>query len=251
MHRKILAAILLGTILVTGSGCQGSDGEESLSMSFQENEEGADESAAQSETEQAAEDEAAAEAAVQDGAAEETAQSAEMEQEQEAGAAQMEADAIDLQHQKEEIPEESVEQTAFDQGALRLDDSADWIRILSENREDGSFGEKYFCEEGLEYEWNYRPSDEADAAAGLEEALAGEGWSVSDTSKNSVLSDAFGYEVYNYTAYEDDNGYSMIHQGLYLDREGGYYTADFSMMEGNMGIYYEKAESLLSRIYLA
>lgn len=284
MHKKILAAILLGTILVTGTGCQGSDGEEKQSVSFQENADESEESLEQDGTESAAaQDEAAGESAAQNEAAEgavsqeevtgEMAQSEEIEQEQEAGAAQMEADAIDLQHEKEEIPAESVERTAFTQSALQLDESANWIRVSSENREDGSFGEVYSCEEGLEYEWNYNPSDKADAASGLEEALAQAGWSVSDTSKNSVLSDAFGYEVYNYIAYEDDNGYSMmsdngkqdndgskyeddngysmIHQGLYLDMEGGYYTADFSMMEGNMGMYYEKAETLLSQIYIA
>lgn len=252
MHKKILAAILLGTILVTGTGCQGSDGEEKQSVSFQENADGPEESLEQDGTESAAaQDEAAGEAVSQDEVTGEMAQSEEIEQEQEAGAAQMEADAIDLQHEKEEIPAESVERTAFAQSALQLDESANWIRVRSENREDGSFGEVYSCEEGLEYEWNYNPSDKADAASGLEEALGQAGWSVSDTSKNSVLSDAFGYEVYNYIAYEDDNGYSMIHQGLYLDMEGGYYTADFSMMEGNMGTYYEKAETLLSQIYIA
>lgn len=262
MHKKILATILLGTILVTGTGCQGSDGEEKQSVSFQENADESEENAQPGKTgeaavqdgaegETAAQDEAAGEITVQDEAADEDARSEEMKQEQEAGAAQMEADAIDLQHEKEVIPEESVEQTAFAQSALRLDESANWIRIRSENREDGSFGEEYSCEEGLKYEWAYSPADQADTVGSPETALSRTGWSVSDTSRNDALSDALGHEVYNYIAYEDDNGYSMIHQGLYLDMEGGYYTADFSMMEGNMGTYYEKAETLLSQIYIA
>lgn len=222
MHKKILAALLLGAMLATASGCHGAEGEEKQSVSVQENTDDA----------------------------EEKARAKANEEEQEAGAAQVEADAIDQQHVKEEIPAESVEQTVFAQSILQLDESANWIRVRSENREDGSFGEKYACEEGLEYEWNYTPSEKADAAGGLEAALAQPGWSVSDTSRNDELSDRLGCEVYNYTVYEDDNGYSMIRQGLYFDMEGGYYTADFSMMEGNMGMYYEKAETLLAQVYI-
>lgn len=261
MHKKILAAVL-GTILVTGTGCQGKSGEETQSAAFQENTDeaaeagneaaetgdGAAEAEAEAETEAGAETEA--EAAGQ-ADAEESILSEEMQQEQEAGAAQLEADAIDQLHEQNEIPAESVEQTVFAQSALQLDESAGWIRVCSENREDGSFGEVYSCEDGLEYEWNYYSSDGTEAGGDVETALTQAGWSVSDASRDDTLSDALGHEVYHYLAYEDDNGYSMIHQGLYLDIEGGYYTADFSMMEGNMGIYYDRVETLLSQIYIA
>lgn len=242
MRKKILAAVLLGTMLVAGTGCQGSNGEEKQNASVQE-----DVNGEESSTEETENNVTEGEQTSQD----ESGQSEEMEKEQEAGAAQMEADAIDRQHEKKEIPTESVERTAFAKNALELDESANWIRTGSENREDGSFGETYVCEEGLEYEWSYMPSEKADAQSGLEAALSQLGWSVSDTSKNDALSESLGHEVYNYIAYEDDNGYSMIHQGLYLDMEGGYYTADFSMMEGSMGEYYDRAETLLSQIYIA
>ena len=54
--------------------------------------------------------------------------------------------------------------------------------------------------------------------------------------------------TYYYTAYEDDNGYSMLHRGIYINTEAGYYTADFSMMEGDTGEYYEMAGLYLAQI---
>lgn len=253
MYKKILAGVLFGMILITGIGCQGSGRKETEHVSEQEIGPAAGESRPQEET--AALDETAEEAGNRDSQEEtpkldEEYQLADMQQEQEAGAAQLEADAIDMQHEKKEIPEESVPRTVFGESALKLDESLNWICTYSEKQEDGSFGEVYACEEGLEYEWKYVPAEETDADSGLQAALSQEGWSVSGTERNDTLSGALGCEVYDYTAYEDDNGYSMMHQGLYLNIEGGYYTADFSMMEGSMGMYYDRVETLLSQIYI-
>lgn len=244
MKKKIAAAILLGIMVIGCAGCKDSDKEEAKTPS-QETVADAD----------STEDDKADNGAENNTddiliTSEEETQPDEIEKEQELGEAQAQADAIEAQHQDREIPETSVDQAAFTQKKLMLDESANWIRISSETREDGTFGEAYAYDERLEYTWNYAAAEKADAQSGLEAAIATKNWELADSSRNDALSEKLGCEVYDYTAYEDDNGYSMFHQGVYVDVEGGYYLADFSMMEGDLGEYYNTAQALLGQIYV-
>lgn len=222
MHKKIAIALMLTAVLATGAGCK---------------EKTADEKGTTAETAESAEENSTDET---DGDYDEQVD----------GEAQIQANEIDAQHEKE-LATESVEQTAFAQRKLYLADSDNWIRTSSENREDGSFGEEYQANESLTYSWNYAPAEKADAQTGLDMCMISNEWTLSESTYSEDITAALGCETYYYTAYEDDNGYSMLHRGIYINTETGYYTADFSMMEGDSGEYYEMAGQYLAQVSFA
>lgn len=216
MKKRIAAALIMGAVLVTAAGCSNKE-----TNVTEESDESTD--------------------------MEESEVSEEVAAEQAMGEAQTQADEIDAMHQNE-LATESVEQTTFAQSRLYLAESDNWIRTSSENREDGSFGESYQANERLTYSWSYTPAEKADAQAGLDMYMAAKGWTLSENTYSEDITAALGCETYYYTAYEDDNGYSMLHRGIYVNTEAGYYTADFSMMEGDTGEYYEMAGLYLAQI---
>lgn len=220
MHKKLVMALMLTAVLAAGTGCKEKTDENA--QATEETAEGED---------QTKEVDADAEDVIVD----------------ETEAIQTEADLIDEQHQKE-LATESVEQTTFGQSRLYLAESDNWIRVSSQNQEDGSFGEEYQGNEDLTFAWNYTPAEKADAQAGLDMYMAAKGWTLSENTYSEDITAALGCETYYYTAYEDDNGYSMLHRGLYINTETGYYTAEFIMMEGDMGDYYEMADQYLAQI---
>lgn len=223
MKKKIIAAILMGTMLVTAAGCSDKETSDADKKVTEESDEG---EAIDTEESEVSEEVAA---------------------EQAMGEAQTQADEIDAMHQ-DELATESVEQTAFAQSRLYLAESDNWIRTSSENREDGSFGESYQANERLDYSWDYTQAEKTDAQAGLDAYVTGKAWTLSESAYSEAITAALGCETYYYTAYEDDNGYSMLHRGLYINTETGYYTAEFIMMEGDMGDYYEMADQYLAQI---
>ncbi|MEE1197284.1 MAG: hypothetical protein UHS54_10525 [Lachnospiraceae bacterium] len=216
MKKRIAAALIMGAVLVTAAGCSNKE-----TNVTEESDESTD--------------------------MEESEVSEEVAAEQAMGEAQTQADEIDAMHQ-DELATESVEQTAFAQSRLYLAESDNWIRTSSENREDGSFGESYQANERLDYSWDYTQAEKTDAQAGLDMYMAAKGWTLSENTYSEDITAALGCETYYYTAYEDDNGYSMLHRGIYINTEAGYYTADFSMMEGDTGEYYEMAGLYLAQI---
>ena len=216
MKKRIAAALIMGAVLVTAAGCSNKE-----TNVTEESDESTD--------------------------MEESEVSEEVAAEQAMGEAQTQADEIDAMHQ-DELATESVEQTAFAQSRLYLAESDNWIRASSQNQEDGSFGEEYQGNEDLTFAWNYTPAEKADAQAGLDMYMAAKGWTLSENTYSEDITAALGCETYYYTAYEDDNGYSMLHRGIYINTEAGYYTADFSMMEGDTGEYYEMAGLYLAQI---
>lgn len=216
MKKRIAAALIMGAVLVTAAGCSNKE-----TNVTEESDESTD--------------------------MEESEVSEEVAAEQAMGEAQTQADEIDAMHQNE-LATESVEQTTFAQSRLYLAESDNWIRTSSENREDGSFGESYQANERLTYSWSYTPAEKADAQAGIDMCMTAKEWDLSENTYSEEITAALGYETYYYTAYEDDNGYSMLHRGIYVNTEAGYYTADFSMIEGDMGDYYDMAGLYLAQI---
>lgn len=260
MHKKLLTAMLISVMLMACTGCgrdaaqeavgpdsivneqESTAGEKQVTKEQQNAEEDKQESTAADDKSTADGQEAAT-----DGQQSETE---DVEREQEIGAAQEAANEIDAMHEKEELPEKSVEQAAFAQKKLMLDESAGWIRIQSEDGSDGSCTESYAYDENLEYSWSYTPGALSDVESAISTVMEEREWLLTDSARNDELSGKLGLEVYSYSAYEDDNGYSMLHEGLWLNTENGYYMADFSMMEGNMGEYYDTAHALLAQIYI-
>ena len=67
-------------------------------------------------------------------------------------------------------------------------------------------------------------------------------------TENEELTEKLGLTTCEYTAYEDDEGYSMLHRGVLVMDKDTYYTADFSMMEGDMGEYEPSVQEWISQI---
>ena len=68
---------------------------------------------------------------------------------------------------------------------------------------------------------------------------------------NEELTEKLGLDVCEYTAYEDDEGYSMLHRGVVIVENGVYYTEDFTMMEGDMGEYEPSVQEWIGQVYVA
>ena len=247
MYKKIVTAIFLSTALIALAGCQESENSDSQDTTVSE-EQVLEESSEKSITRTSEESiTGEAEKLITEISEEQVMETL---NEQEAGEAQIQADTISEQHINDTIPETGVESAAFTQNILNLDESENWIRVFSEGSEDGSHREIYACDEKLKYTWSYIPSESVEVQSNLDSFSAEQGWLLHDFFENEELSKAINRETYHYTAYEDDAGYSMYHQGVYISEEGGYYIADFSMIEGDYGIYYETVENLLSQVYI-
>lgn len=173
--------------------------------------------------------------------------------EQEAGEMQAAADAIDGVHAEKE---EEKSDTAVAQGErsgkkLALDASGDWIRQKSESDGNGGFTETYSCSDRLEYTWNCVSEDSGDAESAAGSYIEENGWTAASVAVNEELTEKLGLDVCEYTAYEDDEGYSMLHRGVVIVENGVYYTADFTMMEGDMGEYEPSVQEWIGQVYVA
>lgn len=177
--------------------------------------------------------------------------------EQEMAKAQADADEIDALHQ-ENGSQTAAERADFGFAVPTAEGMEGWLCIESGTGEDGISREIYQCDEELKYMWECQAADTgsaADAGSAAEtavtEKLSGKGWVISRTSRNDQLSDRLQTEVYDYQAYEDDNGYSMYHQGIYVDGAEYRYLVDYSVMEGFFGDYYERITQLLEGVTIA
>lgn len=171
--------------------------------------------------------------------------------EQEQALAQTDADAISEQHTKDNQNQKAVEQTNFGRVIPCLEESANWKRTESSIGEGDMAHEVYQCNEKMKFLCESAATDNTDTQTGLEEWISGKGWILFTNSKNEELSETLKAEVYNYEALQDDNGYSMYHQGVYFIMDGYWYVADFSVMEGEYtdyaGIISEYLSSLILR----
>lgn len=203
--------------------------------------------------------------------------------EQETGEMQEKADAIDALHADADTggggtgedgaggagdSGTPVEQADWEGQMLTLAQSEEWTRTSSGEQE-GGFAEVYDCDGRLEYTWSCTALSSGTAEGGdmtdgdtadggdssgensAEGCLAERGWTVSAVTADAELSEKTGMEAYGYTAYEDDEGYSMLHRGVILTGEDMYYTADFRMMEGDMGTYEASVQEWLAEISLS
>ena len=172
--------------------------------------------------------------------------------EQEAGEMQAAADAIDKAHakKKEETSDTSVAQGDWSGKKLNLDASGEWTRQKSESDGNGGFTETYSCTDRLEYTWNYVSEDADDAKSTAGSYIEDNGWTVTSVAANEELTKELGLDACEYTAYEDDEGYSMLHRGVVVVDDGAYYTADFRMMEGDMGEYEPSVQEWIAQMYI-
>ena len=60
-----------------------------------------------------------------------------------------------------------------------------------------------------------------------------------------------GLDTVENTADEDGEGYSMLDRGILVGDEDAYYTADFRMMEGDMGEYEPSVQEWIAQVYFA
>ena len=125
--------------------------------------------------------------------------------------------------------------------------------IREEEDGKGGFAESYVCDADgrLEYTWSCVPESVSDGAAFTEDYIQNSGWTAASVTLNEDVAADLGMDAYEYTAYEDDNGYSMLHRGVLIADDDNYYTADFRMMEGDMGQYETSVQEWLSSLYLA
>lgn len=173
--------------------------------------------------------------------------------EQEAGEMQAAADAIDRVHaeKEEEKSDTAVAQGEWSGKKLALDASGDWIRQKSESDGNGGVTETYSCSDRLEYTWNCVSEDAGDAESAAGSYIEENGWIAASVAVNEELTEKLGLDVCEYTAYEDDEGYSMLHRGVVIVENGVYYTADFTMMEGDMGEYEPSVQEWIGQVYVA
>lgn len=173
--------------------------------------------------------------------------------EQEAGEMQAAADAIDKAHaEKEETASDTnVEQGDWDGKRVMLDQTESWIRQSSSANDDGGFAETYNCDDRLQYTWNCASGEMEDAQSQTDAYIEANGWTVSSVTANDELTEKLGLTTCEYSAYEDDQGYSMLHRGILIMDGETYYTADFRMMEGDMGEYEPSIQEWIAQIELA
>ena len=188
---------------------------------------------------------------VQDKSTESGSEDKKNQEEQETAKAKMDADEIDALHQQEEESKEAVEQAAFEGVIPRLEGTEGWIRTKSEIGDDGISRERYLCDEELIFNWESGAADTEEVPEALAGWAAGKNWDISQSGRDDQMSEALNAEVYAYQAYEDDNGYSMYHQGSYVMDDGRWYVVDFEVMEGFFGDYYETITENLGKLTLA
>lgn len=238
MHRKKILAALLAAAVLALPGC-GSTAGQSDDMSVKDVTIETDSSSSGNAT---------------DGSESTGEGSGEAADEQEAGAAQEAADEIDQLHADgKETVQTSVERGAWDGKLLEMDETGSWVRQSSEEDGKGGFEESYVCDADgrLEYTWSCVPESVSDCAAFTEDYIQDSGWTAASVTLNEDVAADLGMDAYEYTAYEDDNGYSMIHRGVLIADDDTYYTADFRMMEGDMGQYETSVQEWISSLYLA
>lgn len=166
-----------------------------------------------------------------------TTESQETEKEAAQDQAQADADAISEMHANDNQNQEEVEETDFGRVIPYLEESANWKRTESVVAENDVVREVYQCDEQLEFLCESAANDNTDAQTAMGDWVSGKGWTLFSNSKNEELSVSLDTEVYNYEAMHDDNGYSMYHQGVYFIKDGYWYAADFSVMEGESTNY--------------
>lgn len=162
----------------------------------------------------------------------------EAENEQIDGAAAEAADEITLKHQ-EEVSAKSVEHASIEGTSIQIPLSEDWILTESESDGDGNCKEVYSCDEGTKAVWERRKMESEDVEEGLTKWLDTKGWTEMNRQKEEKLTETLGTEVYYYEANGDEDGYSMMHIGVYFLYEGNCYTVDFSVIEGALMEYYD------------
>ena len=229
MHRKKILAVLLAAAVLALPGCSSTA-------------EHSDDPSAKNITIEA------------DGSESVSEGSGEATDEQEAGAAQEAADEIDQLHaDSKETAKTSVERGSWDGKMLEMDETGSWVRQSSEEDGKGGFAESYVCDADgrLEYTWSCVPESVSNGAAFTEDYIQNSGWTAASVTLNEDVAADLGMDAYEYTAYEDDNGYSMLHRGVLIADDDNYYTADFRMMEGDMGQYETSVQEWLSSLYLA
>ena len=173
--------------------------------------------------------------------------------EQEAGEMQAAADAIDKVHaeKKDTLSDTSVDQGDWNGKMLMPDEAQSWVRQSSEADDNGGFAETYSCDDRLQYSWNCVVGETGEAQALADEYIRDRGWTVTSVEANDDLAEKLGLDTCEYTAYEDDEGYSMLHRGILVVDEDAYYTADFRMMEGDMGEYEPSVQEWIAQVYFA
>lgn len=170
--------------------------------------------------------------------------------EQEAGEMQAAADAIDKVHaeREEASSDTSVEPEDWDGKKLVLAQTDSWVCKSSAADDNGGFAETYQCDDRLEYSWSCASGEAEDAQTQTDTYIDGKGWTGTSVTENEELTEKLGLTTCEYTAYEDDEGYSMLHRGVLVMDGETYYTADFSMMEGDMGEYEPSVQEWISQI---
>ena len=239
MQRKKILAVLLAAAVLALPGCSSNTADQSDDPSAKNITIEADGSSSENET---------------DGSESADEGSGEAADEQEAGAAQEAADEIDQLHADgKETVQTSVERGSWDGKILEMDETGSWVRQSSEEDGKGGFEESYICDADgrLEYTWSCVPESVSDGAAFTEDYIQNCGWTAASVTLNEDVAADLGMDAYEYTAYEDDNGYSMLHRGVLIADDDTYYTADFRMMEGDMGQYETSVQEWLSSLYLA
>lgn len=194
---------------------------------------------------------ASASKSVQDESKEPEAKVADNSEEQETAKAKADADEIDAQHQEDAQGADAVEQAVFEGVIPRIEGADDWVRTESVTGEDGISRETYQCDEELKFFWESGAADSGEVQESLAGWAAGKNWEISQSGRDDQMSEALNAEVYGYQAYEDDNGYSMYHQGSYVINEGRWYAVDFEVMEGFFGDYYDTITEALGKLTLA
>lgn len=164
--------------------------------------------------------------------------------------AQADADEISAQHADDNQDQEAVERADFGRAIPYLEESENWKRTESTVAEGDVAHEVYQCDAELEFLCESAATDNADVQAGMESWISGKGCELVTSTKNDALSESLQKEVYSYEALQDNNGYSIYHQGVYFVGDGCWYAADFSVMEGEYGDYSETISGQLNNLTL-
>lgn len=173
----------------------------------------------------------------------------EAENEQIDGAAAEAADEITLKHQ-EESPSKNVDHASIEGTFVQIPQAEEWILKESETDGEGYSKEVYLCDEETEAVWERSQADTEDVEEGLTKWLDIKGWSEMNRQKEEELTEALGTEVYYYEANGEEDGYSMMHIGVYFLYEGNCYTVDFSVIEGSLTEYYDNFQDWIQMVEL-
>lgn len=177
-------------------------------------------------------------------------QDAKTQEEQEDGAAAEAADEISSKHQEEPISE-SVPRADIEGAFIQIPQAGDWIRKESQSGEDGQLREVYLCDEDAEVSWERSKIESEDVQEGLTTWLGAQGWVEMSRQKQEILSETLGTEVYYYEASGEDEGYSMMHTGVYFLHQEYRYIVDFSVIEGSLMEYYDSFQTWLDDVTLS